>query len=73
MTDAIVAEEWDQAFYPKNSITFCCGNDDVDGLLRVAVDGFYVRGVKVEADADEAAKVYSAFKQWLAWTALATK
>jgi hypothetical protein len=39
-------------------------------MLRVAPDGFYVRGVRVEADADEAHKVYSAFKQWLTWAML---
>lgn len=39
-------------------------------MLRVAKDGFYVRGVKVEADAKEAEEVYRAFKQWLTWATL---
>ena len=43
------------------------GNDE---MLRVAADGFYVRGVRVPADAHEAETVYNAFKQWLAWANL---
>ncbi len=39
-------------------------------MLRVDKDGFYVRGVKVEADAKEAEQVYKAFKEWLAWASL---
>ena len=39
-------------------------------MLRVEKDGFYVRGVKVEADDKEAKQVYEAFKQWLAWATL---
>ena len=72
----IVKEEWEEAFYKtthNNTITFTNSTGEDSEMLRVAQDGFYVRGVRVEADADEAAKVYSAFKQWLAWTALATK
>jgi hypothetical protein len=34
-------------------------------MLRVASDGFYVRGVKLEQDADEARKVFDAFTEWL--------
>ena len=41
-----------------------------DEMLRVAPDGFYVRGKKVPADDREAETVYLAFKQWLAWTKL---
>ena len=39
-------------------------------MLRVAKDGFYVRGVKVEADAKEAEAVYKAFKQWMTYAIL---
>ena len=39
-------------------------------MLRVDKDGFYVRGVKVNADAKEAEQVYKAFKEWLAWASL---
>ena len=39
-------------------------------MLRVEKDGFYVRGVKVEADDKEAETVYNAFKQFLVWAEL---
>lgn len=39
-------------------------------MLRVDKDGFYVRGVKVEATTKEAEQVYKAFKEWLAWASL---
>ena len=39
-------------------------------MLRVAKDGFYVRGVRVEADDREAATVYTAFKEFLVWNRL---
>jgi hypothetical protein len=39
-------------------------------MLRVDKDGFYVRGVRVEADAREAEQVYRAFKEWLTWANL---
>jgi hypothetical protein len=39
-------------------------------LLRIADDGFYVRGVKVPADDKEAETVYNSFQQWLAWAQL---
>ena len=39
-------------------------------MLRVAQDGFYVRGVRVEADAKEAKAVYEAFKQWMTYAIL---
>lgn len=39
-------------------------------MLRVAQDGFYVRGVKIEQDEKEAEKVYNAFHQWLTWATL---
>lgn len=49
------------------SITFHTG---VDEMIRVAEDGFYIRGKKVEQDDKEAETVYNAFKQWLAWAQL---
>ena len=39
-------------------------------MLRVAKDGFYVRGVKIKQDDEEAEKVYNAFHQWLTWATL---
>lgn len=41
-----------------------------DEMLRVAKDGFYVRGEKVPAGDREAETVYLAFKQWLTWANL---
>lgn len=43
---------------------------DTSEMLRVAKDGFYVRGVKIEQNEEEAEKVYNAFHQWLTWATL---
>lgn len=51
----------------QNNITCYAGGTE---MLRVAQDGFYVRGVKVEQDDKEAEKVYNAFKQFLVWAEL---
>ena len=50
-----------------SSIVLHAGTDE---MLRVAPDGFYVRGARVPADEHEAQAVYLAFKQWLAWANL---
>jgi hypothetical protein len=42
-------------------------------MLRIAEDGFYVRGIRVEADEREAKIVYEAFKAFLAWSELSRK
>ncbi len=47
-----------------NSLTMIAGGSE---MLRVAQDGFYVRGVKVTQDDREAEIVYNAFKQFLVW------
>lgn len=39
-------------------------------MLKVASDGFYVRGKKLEVDDNEARAVYNAFRQFLIWSAL---
>lgn len=53
---------------PKpNNITFVQGQTE---MLKVADDGFYVRGVKVPVDDREAATVYNAFKEFLVWSRL---
>ena len=52
---------------PENNIVFHAGTAE---MLKVTEDGFYVRGVKVEADEKEAASVYKAFKQFLVYHAL---
>jgi hypothetical protein len=50
-----------------NDISLTGGGDE---MLRVSQDGFYVRGVKVEADAKEAKAVYEAFKSWMTYAIL---
>jgi hypothetical protein len=51
----------------KNSIIL--NNKGVE-MLRVAEDGFYVRGTKVPVNDKEAATVYTAFKEFLVWSRL---
>lgn len=51
----------------QNSLTMIAGGSE---MLRVAPDGFYIRGTKVPADDKEAEKVYNAFKQFLVWAEL---
>jgi hypothetical protein len=58
-----------QSSLPKNSIIFNTGNSDE--MLRVAKDGFYVRGVRVPVDDREAETVYNAFKEFLVYHNLA--
>jgi hypothetical protein len=53
-----------------NNITCVAGGEE---MLRVGPDGFWVRGVKVEQDDQEAQAVYNAFKQWMAWASLEGK
>jgi len=48
----------------RHSLTLIAGSCE---MLRVANDGFYVRGEKVPADDKEAEIVYNAFKQFLTW------
>lgn len=50
-----------------NSITCMAGGAE---MLKIGPDGFWVRGVKVPQDDQEAMAVYNAFKQWMAWTSL---
>jgi len=52
---------------PQNNIIFHSNKSEI---LRVAEDGFYVRGVKVPVDDNEAAAVYKAFKSFLVHHAL---
>jgi hypothetical protein len=48
----------------QDSLTMIAGGSE---MLRVAQDGFYVRGQRVPADDREAETVYTAFKQFLVW------
>jgi len=51
----------------QNSLTMIAGGCE---MMRVAPDGFYVRGIKVPVDDKEAETVYNAFKQFLTWAEL---
>lgn len=54
----------------KNNVSMHAGGVE---MLRVAKDGFYVRGVRVPADEKEASTVYEAFKAFLMWAELHRK
>ena len=51
----------------QNNITCFAGGTE---MLKVAEDGFYVRGLKVPVDDKEAETVYNAFKEFLVWSRL---
>jgi hypothetical protein len=51
---------------PNNITMISAGKE----MLRVAEDGFYVRGEKIPVDDKEAATVYNAFKEFLVWSRL---
>ena len=50
-----------------SNITFYTGSSE---MLKVASDGFYVRGKKLDIDDQEAEHVYRAMRQFLIWAAL---
>ena len=54
----------------ENNVTMVAGGVE---MLKVAEDGFYVRGEKVPADENEAKIVYEAFKAFLMWAELHRK
>jgi hypothetical protein len=66
------ALDLDESFYADNRL----GTDEInltaggEEMLRVAKDGFYVRGVRIEADEKEAQAVYKAFKSWMTYAIL---
>ena len=64
-------ESWDHwnddVVAQNNDVTMIAGGTE---MLRVAEDGFYVRGVRVPADDQEAKTVYRAFKEMLTWANL---
>ena len=55
--------------HTKNQIVFNM-DGQLEEMLRIAQDGFYVRGVKVPVDDKEAELVYNAFKEWMTYNAL---
>jgi hypothetical protein len=72
-----VMKSWSAANIPDSDITFELPNNNnvtvfTGGteMLKVAEDGFYVRGTKVPVDDKEAETVYNAFKEFLVWSRL---
>jgi hypothetical protein len=73
--DQVMAEMKLDPFYgavppthtPADTITCLAGGEE---MLRVGPEGFWVRGVRVEQDDNEAATVYNAFKAWMSWAQL---
>ena len=51
----------------ESTISFRGGSEE---MLRVAKDGFYIRGIRVNQDEKEAELVYNTFHQWLTWATL---
>jgi len=51
----------------ESTISFRGGSEE---MLRVARDGFYIRGKRVNQDEKEAELVYNTFHQWLTWATL---
>jgi hypothetical protein len=49
------------------TITCLAGGEE---MIRVGPEGFWVRGVKVAQDDNEAETVYKAFKEFLTWSQL---
>ena len=55
----------------EKSVWFTTADSGCDNaMLRISPDGFYVRGIKIEQDNEEARKVYDAFTTWLTWATL---
>ena len=67
LLDLDIGEYYSDSRLGANDINLTAGGEE---MLRVAKDGFYVRGVKVEADAKEAKAVYEAFKSWMTYAIL---
>ena len=59
-----------QLHAPNEDAAISLFANNADEMIRVTKEGFYVRGVRVPADAQEAETVYLAFKQWMAWATL---
>ena len=51
----------------QNSVSFHGAGEE---MIRLSPNGFWVRGVKLEQDDNEARIVYNAFKEWLTWQQL---
>lgn len=68
--DARTEVEFHDPTKQPSTITCLAGGAE---MLKVGPDGFWVRGVKVKQDDNEAQAVYNAFKQWMTWASLGGK
>ena len=50
-----------------STVSMMAGSEE---MLRITKEGFWVRGVQVPQDEQEAAAVYTAFREWMTWAAL---
>ena len=41
-------------------------------MLKIAKDGFYIKGVKLKQDDQESINVYNCFREWLTWATLSS-
>ena len=57
--------EYDDDGIEKNAITFRIEANDPPEVLKITPQGFWVRGVKVKQDENEAQVVYEGIKAWL--------
>ena len=64
--DIIVAPDGPYALRNDTPAAITCMAGGVD-MLKVSPEGFWVRGVKVQQDEQEAQKVYEGFKAWMMW------
>lgn len=65
----VISIDTEAAEAARNTITFNAGSPSTE-MLKVGPDGFWVRGVKIEQDEQEAKRVYEAFKGWMIWSEL---
>lgn len=51
------------------SATFNIGGIE---MLKIAKNGFYIKGVRIEQDDKESINVYNCFREWLTWATLSS-
>jgi len=56
-----------RSYTQRDTITCMAAGEE---MLRVSPDGFWVRGIRVKQDQNEAETVYQAFKAWMTWAQL---
>ena len=59
--------EWGDYITTSDNIVFNIGSTE---MIKISPEGFWVRGVLVKQDCQEAQTVYEAFKNFLIWNEL---